>query len=477
MPRLAFRPLLPTLVLPLVLGLAGPAVPTAGARVADAAPSTPAAAAAARAKPDTLFPRQGHTGYDVRHYDVGLRYEPVSNRLEASTAIRAVARTPLRSFRLDFVGMTIDSVTVGGVPARWRRTAEHLIVTPRKPLAEGRFVTTVAYSGTPSDYTDADGSQEGWVRTVDGAVALGEPVGTMTWIPSNNTPADKARYTFRIDVPNTVQATANGNLVSRERRGLRMTWTWQARDRMSTYLAMVAIGSFNVYRSSVESITGRTIPLWSFVDRTTDDTTAARALLPKVMRFQERLFGAYPMTSGGMVVDNASVGYALETQTRPFYPFSVDAATLVHETAHQWYGNSVTLRDWHDIWLAEGFATYAEWLWEGAHGGKSPAERFDALYATPADQDLWHPAPTEFTSSADLFGEPVYNRGAMTLHALRERIGDTDFFRFIKRWATVHRQANVSTSQLVSLAEQVSGEQLDGLFADWLELDGRPTGY
>jgi len=468
--------LLATLVLPLIIGLGASTLPSAGARIADPlAPST--AGAASKAKPDTLFPKQGHTGYDVRHYDVALRYEPVSNQLDASTAIRAVAKTSLSSFRLDFVGMTIDSIKVDGKPARWRRTDEHLIITPRKPLAKGRFVTTVAYSGTPSDFTDADGSKEGWVRTVDGAIALGEPVGTMTWIPSNNTPADKARYTFRIDVPNTVQATANGNLVSRERRGLRTTWTWQARDRMSTYLAMVAIGSFNVYRSSVESITGRTIPLWSFVDTTNDTTAAARALLPKVMRFQEKLFGAYPMTSGGMVVDNAGVGYALETQTRPFYPYSVDAATLVHETAHQWYGNSVTLRDWHDIWLAEGFATYAEWLWDGAHGGASPAKHFDDLYATPADKGLWRPAPTEFTDAADLFGEPVYNRGAMTLQVLRERIGNADFFRFVKRWATLHRQSNATTAQLVTLAERVSGEQLDGLFADWLELDGRPAGY
>ncbi len=471
------RTLLAALVLPLVVGLTAPALPAAGARVG-APDSSSTAAPAGRAKPDTLFPAQGHTGYDVRHYDVRLRYEPVTNRLEASTALRAVARTTLRSFRLDFVGMRIGSVEVDGRPARWRRTDEQLVITPRTPLREGRrFVTTVAYAGTPSTYTDADGSKEGWVRTVDGAIALGEPVGTMTWIPSNNTPADKARYTFRIDVPSTVQATANGNLVSRVRRGLRTTWTWQARDRMSTYLAMVAIGTFDVHRSSVASITGRTIPLWSFVDRASDDTGAARALLPQVMRFQERAFGPYPMRSGGMVVDNAEVGYALETQTRPFYPFSVDAVTLVHETAHQWFGNSVTFRDWHDIWLAEGFATYAEWLWEAAHGRKSPAQRFDDLYATPADEALWHPAPTEFTRSADLFGEPSYNRGAMTLQALRERIGSADFFRFVKRWASLYRQGNAGTRQLITLAEQVSGEQLDGLFADWLELDGRPLGY
>lgn len=475
------RPLLATLVPPLVLGLAGSTLPSAGADPVAPTGSTGSTGSTAgissRAEPDTLFPRQGHTGYDVRHYDVRLRYEPVSHHLDASTTIRAVARTSLRSFRLDFVGLKIGAIRVDGRAVRWRRIDEHLVITPRRPLAKGPFVTTVAYSGTPSDLTDADGSKEGWVRTVDGAVALGEPVGTMTWIPCNNTPADKARYTFRINVPNTVQATANGNLVSRVRRGPRTTWTWQARDRMSTYLAMVAIGSFNVYRSSMTSTTGRTIPLWSFVDRSSDSSRTARALLPRVMRFQEKLFGPYPMTSGGMVVDNAGVGYALETQTRPFYPYSVDPVTLVHETAHQWFGNSVTLRDWHDIWLAEGFATYAEWLWEASRGRRSTAQRFDDLYATPADAGLWRPAPTRFTSPSDLFGEPVYNRGAMTLQALRERIGDADFFRFVKRWAGLHRQANATTSQLVTLAEQVSGEQLDGLFADWLELAGKPAGY
>ncbi|MCW2851364.1 MAG: pepN 2, partial [Nocardioides sp.] len=202
-----------------------------------------------------------------------------------------------------------------------------------------------------------------------------------------------------------------------------------------------------------------------------------RAALPRVLRFQERLFGPYPFTSAGILVDDADVGYALETQTRPFYPFRVDLETLVHETAHQWYGNSVGFRDWHDIWLAEGFATYAEWLWGAAHGGRTAAQQFDALYAKPSSAGLWSPAPTEFTSSEDLFGDPVYLRGAMTLQALRERIGDVDFFAFLKAWARTYRHANADTADLVAVAEQVSGQQLDQLFADWLELEGRPAGY
>lgn len=450
--------LLPLLtVLPLVLGLTAP-------------PSV------AKEAQDTLFPRLGHPHYDARHYDVRLDYDPRSNRLQARTRLRAVATGRLRSFRLDLVGMKVRSVRVGGAPARWRRSGPHLVVVPRTPV-RGRFTVTVDYAGVPRTYIDADGSTEGWIRTRDGALALGEPVGTMTWIPSDNTPGDKARYTFRITVPRGVEAVANGTLASRVTRGRRTTWTWQARDRMSTYLAMVAIGDFNVYRSATRSVTGRRIPIWSFVDPAHDRTAKARAALPRVLRFQERLFGPYPFRSAGMVVDDANVGYALETQTRPFYPREVDPGTLVHETAHQWYGNSVTFRDWHDIWLAEGFATYAEWVWASAHGGATPAQRFDRLYAKPDSDPMWRPAPTTFTDPADLFGEPVYLRGAMTLQALRERIGDGDFRRFLRTWAREHRQGNAGTAQLVATAERVSGEQLDELFADWLERGGRPAGY
>ncbi|MCD4524295.1 M1 family metallopeptidase [Nocardioides sp. cx-173] len=459
-PSLRARLLSVLAVVPLVLSLA----------------TVPAPAAPAAPRSDTLFPSLGHSGYDVRHYDVSLDYSPATNRLEARTRIRAVAATRIRSFALDFVGMRVRAVRVGGDAARWHRRGQQLVVVPRAPV-RGRFTVVVEYAGVPRTYVDADGSKEGWVPTKDGAIALGEPVGTMTWIPSNNTPGDKARYTFRITVPRGVQAVANGSLARRVRHGGRTTWTWQARDPMATYLAMVAVGRFKVYRSTARSITGRKVPVWTFADPRHDVPLAVRRALPRVMRFEERLFGPYPFTSTGMVVDDADVGYALETQTRPFYPFDVDAGTLVHEMAHQWYGNSVGFRDWHDIWLAEGFATYAEWLWAEAQGGEGPAERFDALYARPASAPLWRPAPTEFTGPEDLFGDPVYLRGAMTLQALRERIGDADFFAFLKTWARTHRHGTASTAQLVAVAERVSGEQLDALFADWLELDGRPAGY
>lgn len=437
--------------------------------------AAPGSAARSQA-PDTLFPKQGNPGYDVRHYDVALDYAPLTNHLDAVTTIRANAHRRLASYHLDLAGMTVSAVTVDGQPATWKRTGHELVVKPAKRV-KGRFTTRVTYAGTPEQYTDADGSSEGWVRTTDGAIALGEPVGAMTWLPSNNTPGDKATYTFRVTAPDTHQVAANGVLARQVDDGTQTTWVWRAKQPMSTYLATVAIGKFDIYTSSTPSITGDPIAIWSFVDPTTGLASAARTLLPEVIDFEEKLFGPYPFTSAGMIVDNAQVGYALETQTRPFYPGRVDTVTLVHEMAHQWFGDSVTLRDWHDIWLAEGFATYAEWLWDAAHGGRSPAQHFDALYARPATDGLWHPAPRKFTDSADLFGSPVYNRGAMTLQALRERVGSRDFFTILEAWAHVHRHGNARTRQFVALAERVSGRQLDGLFRTWLDVDGKPSGY
>ncbi len=452
----------------LALGLVVPATVAAVAPAPQPGPGTQAL--------DTLFPSQGNGGYDVRSYDVALDYRPTGRRIDARAVLTARAHTRLASFHLDLEGLHVDGVSVDGRPARFSRHGHELVITPRRPV-RGRFRAVVDYSGSPRPHTDADGSTEGWVRTPDGVTALGEPVGTSTWVPSNDTPGDKARWTFRLTVPSTLKAAANGVLAAKVRHGGRTTWVWREPEPMSPYLATISIGKFDAFHSTIRSVTGRSIPTWSFVDPSTGSSRAARRLLPKVIRFEERLFGPYPLSAAGMIVDNADVGYALETQTRPFYPFGTDTSTLVHETAHQWYGDSVTLTDWHDIWLAEGFATYAEWLWDAAHGGRTPAERFDGLYATADTSGLWHPAPTKFTASADLFGSPEYNRGAMTLQALRERVGTADFFRILRTWAREHRHGNVRTRQFRVLAEDVSGQDLTTLFADWLTLDGKPAGY
>jgi aminopeptidase N len=190
------------------------------------------------------------------------------------------------------------------------------------------------------------------------------------------------------------------------------------------------------------------------------------------------VFGPYPFETVGAIVDRApEVGYALESQTKPNFDSAPDESTLVHELAHQWYGDSVSITRWKDIWLNEGFATYAEWLWSEHTGGSSAADLFAEQYATPAsDADFWAPAGDP-GGPENIFSDPSYERGAMTLHALRGKIGDRAFFRLLKLWATQHRYGNATTAQFVALAERVSGQRLGSFFQVWLYTDGKPTSW
>ncbi len=426
---------------------------------------------------DSLFPYAGNGGYDVRRYHVSLSYHPGNDRIQAVTRIRARAQHPLSSFSLDLSGLHVQTVRVDGRHARFTRHGHEVVITPALPV-RGAFTTSVTYAGRPDKHTDPDKTSEGWIRTPDGATALGEPVGTMTWLPVNNTPRDKARYTFRVTAPARLAVASNGVLTHRTRHGRTTTWVWQERVPMASYLAMVSIGRYRVFHSTMRSVTGRRLPVWSFVQRSLKGQRRARALVPRVIRFEERHFGPYPMRSVGLVAHRLDVGYALETQERPVFAGKVSTTDLVHELAHQWYGDSVTLRDWGDIWLNEGFATYAEWLWSGAHGGPTPAETFRTAYRKHGPKShLWSPPPASFTDPADLFGAPVYERGAMTLQALRGKVGSKAFFQILRAWAAQHRHSGASTREFMALSERISGKHLDKLFHDWLFTSARPKGY
>jgi peptidase M1-like protein/immune inhibitor InhA-like protein len=209
---------------------------------------------------------------------------------------------------------------------------------------------------------------------------------------------------------------------------------------------------------------------------------ASFAREPEIIRFESSVFGPYPFrAAGGIVDDVAGLGFALENQTRPIYAreFFTDRASadgvVVHELAHQWYGDSLSVANWRDIWLNEGFATYAEWLWSEREGDGTAQEIFDANYAgIPADDPFWA-LPIADPGPDRLFDNAVYTRGGMTLHALRLRVGDAAFFRILKTWAAAHAGGNVSTPQFIAWAERISGQQLDDLFTAWLYTPSKPV--
>ncbi|WP_371673451.1 M1 family metallopeptidase [Streptomyces sp. NBC_00289] len=423
---------------------------------------------------DPYFPLAGNGGYHVEHYGLTLDYDPASRHLDGKAVLTARATRKLTRFDLDFKGLKITGLKVGRTVAEYRRSGQELVVTPRHTLHKGQvFKVTVTYKGTPKPVTDPDGSLDGWIPTDDGAFVAGEPQGAMTWFPANNHPLDKSSYDFTLTVPKGRTAVANGvYLGSRTAHG-ETTFRWRQREPMAAYLATATVGKFKVERYT----TADGVQVYNAVDPR-EAAAAAPVLkkLPSVLKWESRIFGPYPFRAAGSIVDRApDVGYALETQTRPVYDSAPDLSTLVHESAHQWFGDSVSLTSWKDIWLNEGFATYAEWLYSEQHGGDSAQKSFDALYARPAADDLWAFPPGDPGSGANIFGTPVYARGAMALHELRTAVGDQVFYRILRSWATAHRGGHGTTAQFVRLAERESGQDLDSLFQTWLYSAGKPN--
>jgi aminopeptidase N len=416
---------------------------------------------------DPYFHRAGNGGYGVSHYRLALRYSPSDDRLRAVATVKALATEGLSRFDLDLRRLHVSSVRVEGEPARFRRRGQELIVTPRHPLPDGeRFKVRVQYRGTPRPVIDPDGSQDGWIPTADGAFVADEPQGAPTWFPCNDYPTDKATYDFRVTVPRGVTAVANGKLVRRVRHRRRSTFVWSEDAPMATYLATVTTGRFRVSRSRAAGI-----PSYVAVDPSqASAASSSLAKIPAILRLYRARFGPYPFGQTGAIVDYApSVGYALETQTRPLFDSAPGPVTVAHELSHQWFGDDVTPSTWRDIWLNEGFATWSEWYWSQHEGGATTRRVFNRLYATPKSvTGFWSPPPGDPGEAANLFDGTIYGRGGMTLEALRERVGGATFFRILRDWVSQHRYGNANTHQFIALANADSGMDLTGFLRAWL---------
>jgi len=430
------------------------------------------AAPASKQPTDPFFPHSGNFGYDVKHYDVTLRYEPPTGMLTARDEIEARATSKLSEFSLDLVGLKVTSVSVDGEPARYTRGKQKVNVIPAKPVAKGNgFSVEVDYQGVPRKVVDPDGSIEGWYRTGDGAVGVGEPIGTAAWLACNNALRDKATFEIQVTVPAGAKAVSNGVLVSREETGGRATFTWSEAAPMEPYLALVDIGRGEL----IEGRAGST-PTWTLIDpQRLEEAQKDLKMLPEVIAWESAIFGPYPFAAAGSAIDVAHLGYALESQTRPIYGYAPDRNEVVHETAHQWFGDSVSLERWSEMWLNEGFATWTEWFYAERHGGKSAQEVFEKLDGIPASNtEFWTPAPMRIAGPASLFAGPTYLRGAMTLQALRDKVGTETFLRILRSWAGRHRHGHGDTDQFIALAERLSGRRLGAFFDAWLFEPGKP---
>ncbi|WP_231628958.1 M1 family metallopeptidase, partial [Streptomyces clavuligerus] len=425
---------------------------------------------------DPLFPRLGNPGYDVLSYDLALTHHGGNTTpLDAVTRIEARTTERLERVNLDFAGGRVDSVAVNGLPAEFTTVDEDLVIQPVLPLEAGsRVRITVAHT---SDPRNADG---GWVRTRDGLVTAAQADVAHTVFPCNDHPADKAYFTVRVTTPAELTAVANGVRVGHRANGATATWAYRTLHPMATELVQIAIGS-----SAVPTREGpRGLPVRDVVpakDRAALEPWLAKT--PGQIEWLEGKVGRYPFENYGVLIADASTGFELETQTlslferriflgSPFPEWYVDSI-MVHELAHQWFGDSVAPRRWSDLWLNEGHATWYEALYAEEKSGHTMAARLREAYR---HSDQWRadggppaaPRPPSPGQKISLFRPVVYDGSALVLYALRQTVGEEAFERLERAWVSRFRDASVGTADFTGLAEEITGRDLTEFFQEWL---------
>ncbi|WP_025156791.1 M1 family metallopeptidase [Leifsonia aquatica] len=417
----------------------------------------------------SYLPRSGTDDYAVLRYDLTLDYRVATNRLDATAVITGRANTVLTAIVLDLVHLRAKKVRLAGEKrTKHTQNATHLRISPGTPIAAGaEFTVEIAYDGSPTPRRTRWGTL-GWEELTDGVIVASQPSGAPTWFPCNDRPSDKAAYRIRVTTEQAYTVLATGELVEHRVAAGRGSWLFERDEPTATYLAAVQIGRYALEPRR----SGGVEVVLAYPPALTKRVLADFAPLGRMLEcFQER-FGPYPFPSYTVVVTEDPLEIPLESQAMATFGEShVDGRggserLIAHELAHQWFGNSVGLAGWRDIWLNEGFACYAEWIWSESSGGPSAntlARTHHALLRMkPHDLVLADPGPDT------MFDDRVYKRGACTLHALRNRIGDDRFFSLLRDWSAAYQFGTVDTAEFETFAAGYADEPLDDFFDAWL---------
>lgn len=421
---------------------------------------------------DSYFPLLGSPGLDVDHYAITLTTSPdLSAIAAAETVIEATALTDLSVFTLDFVGLEIDALTVDGTAAEYTRDQEDLVITLPTTIGAGEgFTVAVEYHGTPElRLLESIGIEAGWTVVSDGLYVFAEPNAAHTWFPGNDHPSDKATFTITATVPDGLVAVSNGELVSESAAGGMATFTWEMDSPMATYLALLAVSEYR----RVESEGPGGIILRDYLPVDFGDTVPSSfQRTGEMISLFESWFGPYPFDRYGHVVVTGFPG-AMENQTMSMMGrLALDESTVAHELAHQWYGDSVSPSRWKDVWLNEGFATFAELLWLEHTEGTAVMTAYASSLHSVLEQTA---GAISDPGVANLFGADVYWRGGLTLHALRVEVGDATMRQILTEYHDRHRYGNATTEDFIAVASEVAGRDLGEFIMDWLDARRMPA--
>ncbi|KXC05798.1 M1 family metallopeptidase [Microbacterium hominis] len=421
---------------------------------------------------DPYAPESGDPGFDVESYDVAIDYRVRTNRLEGRATINAVAAAPVSAVSIDLVGLRASRVRVDGDRrTRFAQGPRKLRVTlPHRMQPGERFSIEVVYAGAPAPRRSRWGTI-GWEELEDGALVASQPTGAPTWFPCNDRPDARAPMRLAVTTDAGYLPVLTGRPAAQATAGGRVTVTSVSAVPVATYLVAVHIGPYEqTLLGSRDDGDGDGVRVFARA-QLRREVTRAFADVPRMLALFEESFGPYPQEACTLVVTPDELEIPLEAQGLAVFGSNhlvpEEQRLIAHELAHQWFGNSVGIGRWSDIWLNEGFACFAEWLWFERSGAATVAEKaakhHARLRALPQDLLLSDPGPDL------MFDDRVYKRGALTLYALRCRIGPPAFARVLHDWVETYRHALATTDDFRALAERVAGRDLDDVFTPWLD--------
>jgi aminopeptidase N len=422
---------------------------------------------------DTVYPEIGEPVVDALHYGLDLRWDKVAKRLRGVARIRfRVAGSTARGLPLDLShALTTSRVVLDGRDVTQRSTHRDDQLLVDSPVGPQRLHTlVVTYAGVPepakppTDRLDIPGL--GWTTMPNGQVrSMQEPYGAFTWYPVNDQPSDKAFYDVRIDAPGTWVGVSNGQLLSRRSSGGRTVTRWHLEHPAASYLTTVAIGPYRRYTDTGP----HGLPISYWVRNSDRSVLPLLRKAPAAIRFLERRLGPIPSQRMGFLV----VPQASGMETQDMITLGIESTrtdngqVVVHELSHQWYGDAVTPRDWRDVWMSEGMATYVQAEWT-VDQGLATWRGWKAEWRT-ADNPLrsQYGPPGDFRKAR--FGQGnVYYPPAFMWRTLRERLGATTFDRLRRGWVQQHLYSSKDRDELADWWSQESGTDLHAFFTSWL---------
>ena len=428
--------------------------------------------------------------YDLQHSKIALRFQPEQKKVIGEvTHSLTLLRDGLDTVWFDSVGLQIESVRINKSAAKFSSTDKKLVVTlPKGAKAGAKFDVDIKYQGTPTkglyfivpdkDYPNRP--LEIWTQ--------GESEDTRYYLPTYDYPNDRLTTETILTVPASWQTVSNGKLigVSDASEGMK-TWTWRESLPSSTYLITVVAGEFVEVKDS-----WRNIPVTYYAPKDRGDRlNPSYSRTPAMIElFSKKLGVDYPwekysqamvdeFVAGGMENSSATTNTADSLRHPKLVPeYEQNQDPLIsHELGHQWFGDLVTTKDWGDIWLNEGFATFMETVWSEAHFGKDTADydRWEEARQWFAYHSLYDKPIVRYDfEESEEFDGNAYGKGGWVLYMLRRQLGEDAFYAGLKHYLEVNRGKNVMTSDLTKAIEEATRTNVDPFFAQWIYGAGAP---